>query len=121
MGIISTGPGSPLVVSGGSGGKVYGFNALDAVTPTVVAPANTSRQSVVFHNPGTVDVIVFPSLIQTTGSSVANGATVAAKGGGFLVYANGGSLTVTGECQGAWKALAISGSGNALTVMDSNA
>lgn len=121
MGLISTGPGSPLVVSGGSGGKVYGWNTLDAVTPVIVAPANTQRQSIVFHNPGIVDVIVFPSLIQTTGSSVANGATVAARGGSFLVYANGGALTVTGECQGAWSALAASASGNPLTVMDSNA
>lgn len=120
MGIISTSPGSPSAIGATSGGKVYGFNALDAVTPTVVAPANSSRQKLDFHNPGTIDVIVFPSLIQTSGSSAANGATVAAKGGAFLVYANGGVLTVSGECQGEWKALAVSGTGNPLTVMDSN-
>lgn len=120
MGLITTGPGSPLAFSAASGGKVYAYNTLDAVTPVQVAPANPSRQKITFHNPGTVDIIVFPAYLQTTGSDVAAGTTVASRGGGFLVYGNGGTLSVEGECQGAWKALAVSSTGNPITVMDSN-
>jgi hypothetical protein len=38
------------------------------------------------------------------------------------VYGNGGTLDITGECQGAWQALANTGAGssNPLTVIDSN-
>ena len=120
MGIISTGPGSPLAFSSASGGKVYAYNNLDAVTPVAVAPGNPSRQKITFHNPGTVDVVIFPQYVQNTGSNVVAPTTIAAKGGGWLVYANGGTLSVEGECQGAWYALAISATGNPLTVMDSN-
>lgn len=117
---IATGPGGPQAFSSASGGKVYAFNNLDAVTAVTVAPANTNRQKIIFHNPGTNNVLVFPALVQTSGSSAAAAVTVAAPGGGFLVYGNGGTLEVTGECSGAWKALAASGASNALTVMDSN-
>ena len=120
MGLIATGPGSPLAFSSASGGKVYAFNTLNAVTPVAVAPANPSRQKITFHNPGTVDVIIFPQYVQTTGSNVAAGTTVAALGGGWRVYGNGGTLSLEGECQGAWYALAVSATGNPLTVMDSN-
>lgn len=120
MGLISTGPGSPLTFSSASGGKLYPYNALDAVTPQQVAPANTSRQRITFHNPGAVDIFVYPQYQNLTGSAVANAPTVAAPGGSFRIYANGGSLEVSGECQQAWYALAASSSTGALTVMDSN-
>lgn len=114
------GVGSSGSVGPTSGGKVYAFNNLDAVTPVAVAPANPNRTRISFHNPGTVDVIVFPALVQTSGSSAANPATVAAKGGSYLVYANGGERLIEGECQGAWNALAVSAVSNPLTVTDSN-
>ena len=120
MGIITTGPGSPLAFSSASGGKVYAWNTVGNVTPIQVAPANANRQKITFHNPGTIDILIFPALVQTTGSSVAATTTVAARGGAFLVYGNGGTLVVEGECQGAWNALSVSATGNALTVMDSN-
>ena len=120
MGIISTGPGSPLAFSSASGGKVYAYNTIGNVTPVQVAPANTQRQKITFHNPGTIDLLIFPQYVQTTGSNVAAPTTVAAKGGAFLVYANGGTLSIEGECQGAWMALSVSSTGNPITVMDSN-
>jgi len=117
-----------------SGGKVYAFNNL-GTSPEVVAPANSKRTQISFDNPGAVDIIVFPVLVQalnptwtsgsnldgnTSISSVVLAPTTAALGGGYRIYGNGGSRTITGECQGAWQALAISGSGNPLTVTDSN-
>lgn len=118
-----------------SGGKVYAFNNL-GVTPEVVAPINPQRTSITFDNPGAVDVIVFPVNVQAinpawnSSTSFANGPspisdtplapTISALGGGYRIYGNGGSRIVTGECSGAWQALAISGTNNPLTVTDSN-
>lgn len=117
-----------------SGGKVYAFNNL-GTTPEVVAPANAKRTRITFHNPGAVDVVVFPVNVQainpswnssssldgsTSITNIALTPTTSALGGGYLIYGNGGSQVISGECQGAWQALAISGSGNPLTVTDSN-
>lgn len=117
-----------------SGGKVYAFNNL-GTSPQLVAPQNNARTQITFDNPGTEDIIVFPSEVQayntvpasintTTGSgsisSVALSPTTSALGGGYRIYANGGSRTIYGECQGSWQALAVSGSNNPLTVTDSN-
>lgn len=129
MGIISTGPGSPLAFSSASGGKVYGYNNINETTARVVANANTGRQSITFHNPSTNDIFIAPSNVQnvlgtasTNPSNVALVPTNAALGGCWRVYGNGGTLVITGECQGAWQALSVTGSGttNALTVMESN-
>lgn len=127
MGLISTGPGSPLAFSSASGGKVYGYNNVSNVAPLVVAQANPSRQKITFHNPGTVDIFIGPSFVQNVlGTAPANPTNVAfvpttsLYGGCFRVYANGGTLVLEGECQGAWQALAVSGTTNPLTVMDSN-
>lgn len=117
-----------------SGGKVYAFNNL-GTTVMNVAPANPARVSITFDNPGTNDVIVFPVQVQAvnsvpnsigppTGSgSISNqilSPTTSALGGGYRIYGNGGSRTFSGECQGQWQALAITGTGNPFTVTDSN-
>lgn len=129
MGIISTGPGSPLAFSSASGGKVYGYNNINETTPRLVANPNTGRQSITFHNPGTSDIFIAPSNVQnvlgtapTNPSNVALVPTNALLGGCWRVYGNGGVLVITGECQGGWQALSVTGSGttNALTVMESN-
>lgn len=119
MGIIQTNPGSPLTVAGANGGKIYAYNAI-GTTAVQVAVANPSRQSIIFHNPGTQDIFVAPSLQFNGTTSSTLIPTTSALGGTFRVYANGGTLQITGECQGAWQALAASGSTNPLTVMDSN-
>ncbi len=129
MGIISTGPGSPLAFSSASGGKVYGYNNIAEAALHVVAQANPSRQSITFHNPGTSDLFIAPAFVQnvlgtapTQPSNVALVPSNAALGGCWRVYGNGGVLVITGECQGAWQAFAVTGAGttNPLTVMESN-
>lgn len=114
-----SGVGAPGSVGPTSGGKVYAFNNL-TTTPGVVAPANQFRQAITFHNPGTVDIFVAPSLVQTSGSNAALTPTTSALGGCFRVYANGGDRTISGECQGAWQAFSASAAGNPLTVIDTN-
>lgn len=112
---INTTPGQPGTMSIASGGQFLAFNNL-TTTPGQVLGFDPARVSVTFHNPGTVDVFVAPGFIQNTGSDVALAPTVGALGGCFRVYANGGALTVTGECQKSWQAFAASGSANPLTV-----
>ncbi|TXH51062.1 MAG: hypothetical protein E6Q97_19165 [Desulfurellales bacterium] len=123
MGIIVAGPGAALAFSSASGGKLYAFNNLDATTPVEVAASNPSRQRIRFHNPhASQNMLVYPQYKQNTGANVANAPTIAAPGGGFLIYGNGGTLEFTGgEIQGAWYALMESASNNGpCTVLDSN-
>ena len=126
---ILGGVGASQVFSSASGGKVYGYNNINETTARVVAPANPSRVRISFHNPGANDIFIAPVNVQnvlgtspTNPSDVALTLTNAALGGSRRVYGNGGTLDITGECQGSWQALAVTGAGttNPLTVMDSN-
>lgn len=120
MGIYATGPGSTLANSSASGGKVRAYNNINT-TPAVVAPANPQRQKITFHNPGDVDVFVGPStVVNAAGSSVALVPTTLLLGGCFRIFANGGALEISGECQTPWQAFSASGTDKPLTVMDSN-
>lgn len=107
------------VIVGGNGGKTYAFNNV-GTAPAVVLAANAGRASCTFHNPGSVDIFVAPSLQITSGSSATLTPSTTALGGCFRVYANGGTLILTGECQGAYQAFAASGANNPLTVTESN-
>lgn len=123
------GVGAPGVVSSASGGKVYAYNNIDEAAARIVANANPSRQRIIFHNPGANDIFIAPQFVQgvvgtapTQPSNVALAITNAALGGSRRVFGNGGTLEITGECSGAWQALAVTGAGatNPLTVTDSN-
>jgi hypothetical protein len=127
MGIISNSTGSPGTVTGANGGKTYGYNNISNAAPIIVAQANTARQSITFHNPGSVDIFIGPQFVQgvlgtapTTPTNISFTPTTALLGGTFRVFSNGGALTLSGECQGAWQALAASGTTNPLTVVESN-
>jgi len=122
MGLISTGPGSPLAFASASGGKIYAYNNISENAAAVVAAANQFRQKILFHNPGANDLFVAPANVQNTGSNVVLSPSNAALGGCFRVYGNGGTLVIEGECQGAYQAFAVTGAGasNPITVMDSN-
>lgn len=114
---VTGGLGGSQVFSGASGGKMYAFNNITSGNLITVAPANPSRQKLVFHNPGANDIYVGPA---TLASGALNQFTTAALGGTFLVVANGGTFTVVGECQTAWNAIAATGTTNPFSVMDSN-
>jgi hypothetical protein len=117
---IMGGVGAALAFAAASGGKIYAYNNL-GVGAAVVAPANPGRTQITFHNPGIVDIFVAPSVaLNAAGSQAALNPTTAALGGCFRVFANGGTLVISGECQGAWQAFSASATNNPLTVMDSN-
>ena len=109
-------PGGPGAAQSANGGKVFPFNNIGNVTPVLVLPVNGQRVKITFHNPGANDVLVYPT---TQASGAANAPTIAAPGGGFRVFGNGGSLVVDGECQQAWAALHFTTTLQPLTVMES--
>ena len=119
MGSIRTDVGSPGTVSSASGSRVYAFNAI-TTSPQQVVGQNPARQTLTFHNPGVNDIFVAPTVVQNTGSDVALTPSPSALGGCFRVYANGGTLVVSGECQKPWQAFSASATNNPLTVMDSS-
>lgn len=126
---IFSGVGASGTVSSASGGKIYAYNNISEIAARVVAQANPSRRKITFHNPGGSDLFIAPSFCQnvigtapTQPSDVALTITNSALGGTRRIFSNGGTLEVSGECQGAWQALAVTGAGttNPLTVEDSN-
>ena len=119
MTMIATNVGSPGTISSASGGRTYAYNNL-STAPQQVAPANPARQTITFHNPGTIDVFIAPSVVVNTGSDVPLVPSTAALGGCYRVYANGGTLTLIGEVQKSFQAFSASATGNPLTVTDSN-
>lgn len=126
---VFSGVGASGTVSAASGGKVYAFNNISEASARVVANANPFRRRITFHNPGANDIYVAPAYVQnvvgtapTQPSNVALTPSNAALGGCRIIYGNGGTLVVEGECQGGWQAFAKTGAGttNPLTVEDSN-
>ena len=119
MATITTHVGSPGTVSAASGGRVYAFNNINT-SPQQVIGASSGRQSITVHNPGTVDIFFAPASVIVSGSDTTLTPSTGALGGCFRVYANGGTLVITGECQKPWQAFSASASSNPLTIMDSS-
>lgn len=114
--------GGPQANASASGNKTYAYNNISTAF-AVVAPANVNRRKLVFHNPGSVDIFVAPTEAYASVSAAAPTSlipSVSSLGGCWRVFSNGGTLTLEGEIQGPFQAASASGSGNALTVMDSN-
>lgn len=119
MSILSN-PGGSGTVSTATGGKIYAYNTITSANNVPVVAANPQRRKITFHNPSDVDILISPTQSFNGSVFATLTPTNAAKGGGFTVFGNGGTLIIEGECQQAWQALAASGSGKALTVMDTN-
>jgi len=99
-----------------SGGKVTPFNNISTSPQQVIGP-NSQRANIVFDNPGTVDVFVAP-ILQANGLALT--VSTSLLGGTYIIFANGGSRSLSGEVQGGYQAFSRSGSGNFLTVTESN-
>jgi|SRR6516162_3918123 hypothetical protein len=100
-----------------SGGKIHANNNLSP-TPQQLVGGNPQRVSITFHNPGQVDVMIYPGA-DWQGNPIA--ATPTALGGCLRVPSVNGYLLITGECQGSWFGFTLAGpGGNPLTIMESN-
>jgi hypothetical protein len=113
--------GGAQVFSSASGGKTYVYNNI-GITPQQVAPGSPSRQKITFHNPGAVDLFIASAVAvdPATGKNVPLSPSNASLGGCWRLFSNGGTLELSGECQVAWQAFAVSGTANPLTIMDTN-
>src|SRR5216684_6795877 len=112
---IFSGVGASASVGPTSGGKFYAFNAI-AAAPQTVAPANPSRVTITFWNPSNVTIFIAPLVVISLvgGGQQALIPSLAALGGCIPLLSQSW-ISITGECQGAFQALAASGSTNALT------
>jgi hypothetical protein len=123
--VATSGAGGSQAIGPTSGGKVYAFNNIGA-QGLIVAPKNTRRTAISFHNPGPNVVYIFPQFVQAVDSVTAGLSDVAlvpdanTLGGCIPIFGNGGGFTITGECAGPYKAFAPTGSTNPLTVIDTN-
>lgn len=90
-----------------------------ATTAIAVIGANPNRIRLTFRNPGTVDIVVAPTTVLSGGASIPLALTTVALGGGSRVFANGGDVQMTGQsAKQAYQALAVSASGNPLTIIE---
>jgi len=112
---LIAGIGSSQTVASASGGKITPFNNI-GTAPIQVVAANPQRVSITFANPGLQNIFVAP-LVTATGASLMP--SLSALGGCFPVI-SGAMMTLTGEVQVGWQALAASGLANPLTVMETN-
>jgi hypothetical protein len=113
MGMLGTHPGGVLAFATANGGKIY--NPTLSTSAAQVIAVNGLRQTLIFHNTGTVTLYVAP-VLNATGQSLVVGAGALA---GCFQLPGGATLILGGECQGAWQAFGASG-GIPLTVMESN-
>jgi hypothetical protein len=101
-----------------TGGVTTAVNNLGTAGVQVIGP-DQARKSITFANPnlvGNINVLVF-QVADVNGNSLL-GTTFATPGGGWPIVP-GGVLTFTGDCQGAWGAVAQGGGSNGLTVISS--
>jgi hypothetical protein len=91
-------------------------------SPISVIGANGSRKQLTFHAPGSNDIFVFPtSVLQNIpgGGSITLTPSLAALGGGFRVFANGGDRVISGNVsRQAWQAMASAGTNQPLTITE---
>jgi hypothetical protein len=111
--VFSLTPQSPQPVV--TTGLTTAVNGISSVAGAQVLAADSRRSKIMIHNPGAVDVLVYQA---KDINNAALAPTFAAPGGGFVVFANGGSLTLEGVviCQTAFGAIAKSATG-ALTIL----
>lgn len=90
-----------------------GFNSLNTVGTSLIA-TSAMRRGIVFHNPGTTSVFVYPSLTSPV-------PTTTAAGGAFIIFA-GDTLsfpsTMFPNVNCGWSGFSQTGSSQALTVVE---
>jgi hypothetical protein len=93
--------------------RAIGFNSI-TTTAALVLSNSTMRHGLVFHNPGTANLYVFPTAITTS-------PTTAAVGGAFIIYP-GGTLPFSPasfpNVNCSWSAFSATGSSQALTIVE---
>lgn len=93
--------------------RAIGFNSI-STTATTVLSTSVIRHGLVFHNPGTANIYLFPNNISTA-------PTTTAVGGSFIIYP-GGTMTLPStmfpNLTAGWRAFSGTGSNQALTIIE---
>jgi hypothetical protein len=99
---------------------ISNVTAINSVSTAVqfVIGTNPSRNSLTFHNPGSVSVVVFPQYRLVNGANVPLAPTISALGGGFLLLSGETLFIGATASKQQWQALSLSGTGNALTITE---
>ena len=113
MGTVIGFAGSVLAYSTATGGRAVPLNLTTVTMPII--PINPSRQSIIFHNPGTATAYVAP-LTNASGAVFFPGLSNL---GGCFTVVPGGTLVLQGEVQCAFQAFATA-IGSPFTAMESN-
>lgn len=95
------------------GGSVIAVNTV-ATVGSVVVSSNPNRINITFHNPGSINIYVWP--IKDINGNL-NIPSFANPGGAFVVMP-GAFLTLIDSSNSAWAALSSGGSTNPLTILD---
>lgn len=96
-----------------AGGTVTAINNLSS-SPVPVIAADPNRNSITFHNPGSIITYVAPLTIGSSGGNLNPSLTQL---GGCCELVPGDWLTLSGVVQQGWQAFVSSGSSQPLTIM----
>jgi len=92
---------------------VTGSNAVGTTATTIIG-ANTFRHGILFHNPGTTTVFIFPTNIATAPTSTVLGGSIAIAGGSTVIFSPSSFPNVNGG----WSAVSTTGSSLPFTVAE---
>lgn len=98
----------------------YPYNNIGTSTATTVINANTKRYGLVFHNPGTATIYVYPNNI-TQAPVSASAPSYSSVGGSFIIYPSATlsfPSTMFANANGAWSAFSGTGSSQSFTVVE---
>lgn len=83
-------------------------------TATSIIGSSTTRHGLIFHNPGTANVYVFPSLTSTSPSSTTLGGSLLIAAGSSVVFPSAQFPNI--NC--GWSAFATTGSNQPFTILE---
>jgi hypothetical protein len=98
-------------------GSTLGYNTVSSFGAQVIG-FDPQRRKISFGNPNSTATIFVYQLIDLNGNTLTPHFSYPGIGGAWPILA-GTTFTFTGDCQGPWGALAITGSTNAISIMSS--
>ena len=102
------------VASAATSPRALAINNLGTSAGTVIVAASTTRHGIVFHNPGTSAIYIYPTAIQTTPTATALGGTLLIAAGSTMSFPS--AQYPNSNC--GWSAFATTGSSQSFTVIE---
>ena len=93
---------------------VFTGNNSITTTATTVIDANTQRHGIIFHNPGTTTIFIYPTNMASPPTSVSLGGALSILGGSTVIFSPSSFPNVNGG----WSAVSTTGSSLPFTVAE---